>query len=43
VCRKDYGWSVGLVYDHRGLPGVRPPGPGWLGCYSGGGDEADTP
>jgi hypothetical protein len=18
VCRKDYGWSVGLVYDHRG-------------------------
>jgi hypothetical protein len=22
VCRKDYGWSVGLVYDPRGLTGV---------------------
>jgi hypothetical protein len=22
VHRKDYGWSVGLVYDTRGLPGV---------------------
>jgi hypothetical protein len=22
VCRKDYGWSVGLVYDPKGLPGV---------------------
>jgi hypothetical protein len=22
VCRKDYGWSVGLVYDLRELPGV---------------------
>jgi hypothetical protein len=20
VCRKGYGWSVGLVYDPRGLP-----------------------
>jgi hypothetical protein len=22
MCRKDYGWSVGLVYDSKGLPGV---------------------
>jgi hypothetical protein len=22
VCRKDYGWSVGLVYDPKELPGV---------------------
>jgi hypothetical protein len=22
VYRKEYGWSVGLVYDLRGLPGV---------------------
>jgi hypothetical protein len=22
ICRKDYDWSVGLVYDSRGLPGV---------------------
>jgi hypothetical protein len=22
VCRKEYGWSVGLVYDPRRLPGV---------------------
>jgi hypothetical protein len=29
MCRKDYGWYVGLVYDLRGLSG-----PMWLGCYS---------
>jgi hypothetical protein len=22
VCKKEYCWSAGLVYDHRGLPGV---------------------
>jgi hypothetical protein len=28
VCRKDYGWSVGLVYDPKGLPGVTTARPG---------------
>jgi hypothetical protein len=31
VCRKDYGWSVGLVYDPRGLPGVTTARPGVAG------------
>jgi hypothetical protein len=31
VCRKDYGWSVGLVYDPRGLPGVMTARPGVAG------------
>jgi hypothetical protein len=31
VCRKDYGWSVGLVYDPRGLPGVTTARPGVVG------------
>jgi hypothetical protein len=28
VCRKDYSWSVGLVYDPRGLSGVTTVRPG---------------
>jgi hypothetical protein len=28
VCKKEYGWSVGLVYDPRGLPGVTTARPG---------------
>jgi hypothetical protein len=31
VCRKDYGWYVGLVYDHRGLSGVTTARPGVVG------------
>jgi hypothetical protein len=31
VCRKDYGWSVGLVYDPKGLPGVTTVRPGVAG------------
>jgi hypothetical protein len=31
ICRKDYGWSVGLVYDPRGLPGVTTVRPGVAG------------
>jgi hypothetical protein len=31
VCRKDYDWSVGLVYDPRGLPGVMTARPGVTG------------
>jgi hypothetical protein len=31
VHRKDYGWSVGLVYDPRGLPGVTIARPGVAG------------
>jgi hypothetical protein len=31
VCRKDYDWSVGLVYDPRGLPGVTTARPGVAG------------
>jgi hypothetical protein len=31
VCRKDYGWSVGLVYDPRGLPEVTTARPGVAG------------
>jgi hypothetical protein len=27
VYRKEYGWSVGLVYDPRGLSGVTIAGP----------------
>jgi uncharacterized membrane protein YtjA (UPF0391 family) len=28
VCKKEYGWSAGLVYDHRGLLGVTTARPG---------------
>jgi hypothetical protein len=31
VCRKDYGWSVRLVYDPRGLPEVTIARPGVAG------------
>jgi hypothetical protein len=31
VCRKDYGWSVGLVYDPKRLPGVKTARPGVAG------------
>jgi hypothetical protein len=31
VCRKDFGWSVGLVYDPTGLPGVTTARPGVAG------------
>jgi hypothetical protein len=31
VYKKDYGWSVGLVYDPRGLPGVTTARPGVAG------------
>jgi hypothetical protein len=31
VCRKDYGWSVGLVYDPSELPGVTTARPGVAG------------
>jgi hypothetical protein len=31
VCRKDYGWSMGLVYDPRGLPVVTTTRPGGAG------------
>jgi hypothetical protein len=31
VCRKDYGWSVGLVYDPKGLTGVTTARPGVAG------------
>jgi hypothetical protein len=31
VCRKDYGWSEGLVYDPRRLSGVTTARPGVVG------------
>jgi hypothetical protein len=31
VYRKDYGWSVGLVYDPKGLTGVTTVRPGVAG------------
>jgi hypothetical protein len=31
VCKKDYGWSVGLVYDPRELSGVTTAKPGVVG------------
>jgi hypothetical protein len=31
LCRKDYGWFVGLVYDPRGLPGVTTTSPRVVG------------
>jgi hypothetical protein len=43
VCRKDYGWSMGLVYDPRGLSGVttaRPRVAGVLQRSDGEGDRA---
>jgi hypothetical protein len=33
VHRKDYDWSVGLIYDPRGLPGVTTVMSGVAGCY----------
>jgi hypothetical protein len=31
ICKKDYGWSMGLVYDPKGLPGVTTARPGVAG------------
>jgi hypothetical protein len=31
VCRKDYDWYLGLVYDPTGLPGVTTARPGVVG------------
>jgi hypothetical protein len=31
VHRKDFGWSVGLVYDPKGRPGVTTARPGVVG------------
>jgi hypothetical protein len=31
MCRKDYDWSVGLVYNPRELPGVTTARPGVAG------------
>jgi hypothetical protein len=31
VCKKDYGWSAGLVYDTRWLSKVMTDGPGVAG------------
>jgi hypothetical protein len=39
VCRKDYGWSVGLVYDPKRLPGVTTARPEVAGVLH---KEADT-
>jgi hypothetical protein len=41
VCKKDYGWSVGLVYDPRGLPGVTTVRPGVAGVLQRSDGEGD--
>jgi hypothetical protein len=33
MSRKDYGWSVGLVYDSKELLGVTNTRSGVAGCY----------
>jgi hypothetical protein len=38
VSRKDYGWSMGLVYDLRELPGVTTSRPGVAGVLHSGRD-----
>jgi hypothetical protein len=33
VCTKDSCWSVGMIYDPRGLSGVNMSVWEWTGCY----------